>query len=49
MMTDHELEKRYRGFMNDTPTKERIERVERVARIETPAEKFARPVVPLPD
>jgi hypothetical protein len=46
MMTDHELEKRYRGFMNDTPTKERVEKV---LRIENSVEKFARPVVPLPD
>jgi len=46
MMTDHELEKRYRGFMNDTPTKERVERI---AKVEDHAEKFARPVVPLPD
>jgi len=52
MMTDHELEKRYRGFMKDTPTEERVERVERaerVARGENSVEKFARPVVPLPD
>ncbi len=43
MMTDHELEKRYRSFMNDTPTKESV------AKVESHAEKFARPVVPLPD
>lgn len=46
MMTDHELEKRYRGFMNDTPTKERAEKV---LRVESSVEKFARSVVPLPD
>lgn len=45
MMTDRELEKRYRGFMNDTPTEKMLAPVETKSR----SEKFMNPTVPLPD
>jgi len=40
MMTDRELEKRYRGFMKDAPTKENGEKTTMVAMVRDAIEKY---------